>query len=236
LTSNVNGDIPLSEVKELVEDDNNRHYIADMTLEQLRQYNFGYYFENELGERIYKDVTDIESAGLQIATVDQLFDEFYESHPDLLFIAEIKNSGDLGYRVCEILNETLNKYPIYKNRIIIGSFHDEIEREIKTKYPHLLRGASTGSAVKFILTQFLFINAFDDGDFACLQIPTSYDVGIEVSLISSSIVDRAHARNMAVQYWTVNDADLMRTLIELGCDGITTDDPVLLKQVLMEYK
>jgi glycerophosphoryl diester phosphodiesterase len=138
----------------------------------------------------------------------------------------------------DTINEVvlLNKYPVYKNRIIIGSFHDEIEREIKTKYPHLLRGASTGSAVKFILTQFLFINAFDDGDFACLQIPTSYDVGIEVTLISSSIVDRAHARNMAVQYWTVNDADLMRTLIELGCDGITTDDPVLLKQVLMEYK
>lgn len=29
-----------------------------MTLDELRQYNFGYYFENGNGERIYKDVTD----------------------------------------------------------------------------------------------------------------------------------------------------------------------------------
>lgn len=50
--------------------------VSDITLSQLRQYNFGYYFEDENGERIYKDSTDLEGLGLQIATVDQLFNEF----------------------------------------------------------------------------------------------------------------------------------------------------------------
>ena len=30
-----------------------------MTLAELQQYNFGYYFEDENGERIYKDATDL---------------------------------------------------------------------------------------------------------------------------------------------------------------------------------
>lgn len=229
-TCNINGDVPLEQAKE------NRHYIKDMTLTELQQYNFGYYFTNETGNRPYRDVTDIEAAGLQIATVDQLFREFYQSHPDLLFIVEIKNEGELGYEACRILNDTLAQYPAYADQIVVGTFHDEIEQELKTNYPDLLRGAPTGTAAGFILTQFLGVNLFNKSDFACLQIPMSYDLGITLNLDKQTIIDRAHKRNIAVQYWTINDPDEMRTLIELGCDAIMTDDPVLLAQILDEYR
>ena len=235
-TCNINGDLTLDEVEELCEDKANRHYIKDMTLAELQQYNFGYYFENEKGERIYKDATDLEGLGLQIATVDQLFEEFYEEYPDLLFIVEIKNSGELGYEACRILNETLNRYPNYRDQIVVGTFHDEIEAELKAKYDDLMRGAPTGTAAKFVLTTFTGVNLFDNSDFACLQIPTSYDLGVEIFLDSQMLINRAHRRNVAVQYWTINDADEMRELIELGCDCIMTDNPVLLKQVLDEYR
>ena len=235
-TCNVNGDISLAEVKELCKDKTKRHYIADMTLEELRRYNFGYYFEDKNGERIYKDETDLSGKGLVIATVEQLFDEFYESNPDLLFIVEIKNEGERGYEACRILNDTLKRYPAYKNRIVVGTFHDEIEAELKEKYPELYRGAPTGTAASFIVTQLLGVNIFDRGDFACLQIPTSYDVGITLKLDKKTFIKRAHRRNIAVQYWTINDADEMRRLIELGCDCIMTDDPELLAQVLEEYR
>ncbi len=235
-TCNINGDLSLEEVEDLCDDKANRHYIQDMTLAELQQYNFGYYFEDKNGDRIYKDATDLEGLGLQIATVEQLFEEFYESHPDLLFIVEIKNGGERGYEACRILYETLQRYPEYLDQIVIGTFHDEIEQELKGKYPELMRGAPTGTAAKFVLTQFLGVNIFDNSDFACLQIPTSYDLGIEIFLDKKTIIDRAHRRNIAVQYWTINDADEMRRLIELGCDCIMTDDPVLLKQVLEEYR
>ncbi len=236
-TCNVNGDISFEEVKALCEDENNRHYIADMTLAELETYNFGYYFEDENGDRIYKNVTDIASAGLQIATVDKLFEEFYQTHPDLMFIVEIKNEGEAGYNACRILNETLEQYPVYKNKIVIGTFHPEIEEELKKNYPNLMRGASTSSAADFVLTQYLGVNIFDTSDFVCLQIPMSYKFkGMDIGLVASTIVNRAHWRNIAVQYWTINDADDMRTLIELGCDCIMTDNPLLLKSVLEEYK
>ena len=235
-TCNINGDLTLDEVEDLCDTKSNRHYIKDMTLAELEQYNFGYYFEDEKGERIYKDVTDLEGTGLQIATVDKVFAEFYETHPELLFIVEIKNSGDLGYEACRILSETLDQYPGYKDQIVVGTFHDEIETELKTKYPDLLRGAPTGTAAKFVITQFLGVNIFDNSDFACLQIPTSYDLGIELYLNKKTLINRAHRRNIAVQYWTINDPEEMRELIELGCDCIMTDNPELLRSVLEEYK
>lgn len=229
-TCNINGDIPLDQAKE------NRHFIKDMTLAELQQYNFGYYFTDEAGNRPYKDVTDIAAAGLQIATVDQLFEEFYQAYPDLLFIVEIKNEGELGFEACRILNDTLARYPEYQDQIVVGTFHDEIERELKANYPALLRGAPTGTAAGFILTQFLGVNLFNISDFACLQIPMSYDLGITLNLDKQTLIDRAHRRNIAVQYWTINDPDEMRTLIELGCDAIMTDNPVLLSQILDEYR
>ena len=233
-TCNVNGDMPLDQVEDLPSD--KRHYIEDMTLAELEMYNFGYYFEDASGERIYKDVADPAAAGLQIATVDKLFAEFYLTHPDLLFIVEIKDGGERGYEACKVLSETLDEYSVYRDRVVVGTFHDEIEQELKSKYPDLLRGAPTGTAAKFILTQFLGLNLFNQSDFACLQIPTSCDLGITLYLNKKTIINRAHRRNIAVQYWTINDADEMRELIELGCDCIMTDDPILLKSVLEEYR
>ena len=235
-TCNVNGDISLDEVKELCKDKSKRHYIADMTLEELQQYNFGYYFKDENGQRIYKDVEDVGAMGLQIATADQLFELFYESHPELMFIVEIKNGGEDGVRACKILSDTLDAYPAYKDQIVIGTFNDEIELELKTNYPHLLRGAPIGTAAKFVLTQYLGVNLFNKSDFACLQIPMSYELGVEIPLVSKGLVKRAHRRNIAVQYWTINDPDDMRMLIEMGVDCIMTDNPKLLKEILEEYK
>jgi glycerophosphoryl diester phosphodiesterase len=46
----------------------------------------------------------------------------------------------------------------------------------------------------------------------------------------------AHANNLAVHVWTVNDADDMGRLLHWGADGIMTDRPTLLGQVLAEFK
>lgn len=88
-------------------------------------------------------------------------------------------------------------------------------------------------ATDFILTQYLGVNLFNRSDFVCLQIPTSFG---RIPLDSKSLIGRAHRRNIVVRYWTINDADKKRHLIELGCDCIMTDNPELLKKVLEEYR
>ena len=57
-----------------------------------------------------------------------------------------------------------------------------------------------------------------------------------VPLDKQTLVDRAHRRHIAVQYWTINDPDQMRMLIEMGVDCIMTDDPALMQEILKEYQ
>jgi glycerophosphoryl diester phosphodiesterase len=47
-------------------------------------------------------------------------------------------------------------------------------------------------------------------------------------------IRRAHALGLAVLVWTVNDRTQMTCLLDLGADGIMTDDTVLLRDVLTE--
>lgn len=47
-------------------------------------------------------------------------------------------------------------------------------------------------------------------------------------------VSRAHAAGLKVIPWTINDADVMRAQIDAGADGIITDYPTLLRQVMAE--
>ena len=237
-TCNVNGDISEEEMKTLIKDKTKRHYIEDYTLEELQQYNFGYYFKDKEGNRPYKDLThdEVIEKGLQILEVEDLFKEFYETNKDLLFIVEIKNSKERGYEACDKLASALNKYEEYKDQIVIGTFNPEIETYLKENYASLHRGASTAGAAGFVLTELLKVNLFDTNKFSCLQVPMSYDIkGIEIKLDKKAYIDRAHKRNIAVQYWTINDKDEMKYLMDLGCDAIMTDDLDAAKEVIEEY-
>jgi glycerophosphoryl diester phosphodiesterase len=60
----------------------------------------------------------------------------------------------------------------------------------------------------------------------CAQIPAW--------MATRSFVRRAHGLGLQVHVWTVNDRTEMTCLLDLGADGIMTDDTVLLRDVLAE--
>ncbi len=53
------------------------------------------------------------------------------------------------------------------------------------------------------------------------------------SIRSQATVDLVHANGIELHVWTVNDVDRMQELIDLGVDGITTDDPMSLSSLLL---
>ena len=57
-----------------------------------------------------------------------------------------------------------------------------------------------------------------------------------LTLATESLIKAAHEHNIAVQYWTINDEDEMRRLIEMGADGIMTDYPHRLKAIYDSMK
>ena len=214
--------------------------IAEHTLEELKQYNMGYNFvDPDTGKYPYRDVPKekLKGMGLQILEFHELLEEFYDTHKDLLFIVEIKDGGETGFRAADMIDEALTQqFPDYRSNLVIGTFHPEIEEDLRENHPALLRGASTAGAAEFVITQMLHVNLFSQTEFACLQIPLGYDIsGIPLDLTWQTYINRAHRRNIAVQYWTINDADEMRMLIEKGVDAIMTDDPKLLRKVEEEY-
>jgi glycerophosphoryl diester phosphodiesterase len=58
----------------------------------------------------------------------------------------------------------------------------------------------------------------------CAQIP--------VPVATAPFLRHAHGRGLQVHAWTVNDRGLMGTLLDLGVDGIITDETVALREVL----
>jgi glycerophosphoryl diester phosphodiesterase len=65
----------------------------------------------------------------------------------------------------------------------------------------------------------------------CAQVPVGMS-GIRV--VTERSVAAAHAAGMHVHVWTINDEAEMNRLLDLGVDGIMTDDPALLRRVLEE--
>jgi glycerophosphoryl diester phosphodiesterase len=59
----------------------------------------------------------------------------------------------------------------------------------------------------------------------CAQVPASVATG--------SFVARAHALGLHVHAWTVNERELMGSLLDIGVDGIMTNETVALRDVLI---
>lgn len=64
---------------------------------------------------------------------------------------------------------------------------------------------------------------------ACAQVPIRTR-GITVT--DGALIRAAHERGMQVHVWTVDDPVQMERLLDLGVDGLMTDRPLVLKQVL----
>lgn len=65
--------------------------------------------------------------------------------------------------------------------------------------------------------------------FPMVQVPEHYK---GVPVVTPRFLRAAHDAGIAVQVWTVNDADAMVRLLDMGVDGLMTDRPALLRQVL----
>ena len=65
----------------------------------------------------------------------------------------------------------------------------------------------------------------------CVQMPMTYRGR---PILDARFVRAAHQRNLPVHVWTIDDPDTMHRLLDIGVDGIFTDRPTVLKEVLIE--
>ena len=65
----------------------------------------------------------------------------------------------------------------------------------------------------------------------CAQVPTHQG---RLALVTQRFVAASHRRGVQVHVWTIDDRAEMARLLDLGVDGIMTDRPQVLKDLLVE--
>ncbi|HEY3241683.1 MAG TPA: glycerophosphodiester phosphodiesterase family protein, partial [Acidimicrobiia bacterium] len=65
---------------------------------------------------------------------------------------------------------------------------------------------------------------------ACVQVPLRYR---RAPLIDARFLQAAHRYRLPVHVWTIDTPDEINRLLDLGVDGIFTDRPSVLKEVLV---
>lgn len=166
-------------------------------------------------------------------TLEELLVAFPENRVNV----EIKQSGETGMRCLKEVLRLLNAHDAW-NRVVLASFHDEIYDEYVRmqkagEVPDcFMYSPATDSATRFVILHLAGLDTFFRDGMCVFQLPLKQS---GVTLNTRYLVWTAHRHNLAVHYWTINDPDEMRQLIDIGADGIMTDYPHLLKEVYDEY-
>jgi glycerophosphoryl diester phosphodiesterase len=118
------------------------------------------------------------------------------------------------------------------DRVCIGAFSDRRLARIRALLgPRVCTSAGPRQVARLVAAS----RGLPSGRFtaACVQVPVRRGV---VPLVTERFVRTAHRNDLPVHVWTINDPDEMRRLLELGVDGIMTDAPDVLKQVMEEQE
>ena len=167
-------------------------------------------------------------------TLEELLLAFPENRVNV----EIKQSGDLGLKALKEVLRLLEVHDAW-DRVVVASFHEEIYDEFQRlqtdgEVPEtFMCSPAYDAATEFYVLQLLNLDVFFGDDMCVFQLPME-EYGFD--LATRHMVKAAHKHNMAVHYWTINDPEEMRHLIDIGADGIMTDYPHRLQEVYDSYQ
>ena len=225
--------------------------IVDLTLAEVKALDAAYWFIPGEGTQRDRPAEDYTFRG--IATGDKApppgysaedfkiptLEEALARFPDKLINVELKEDdgqGDYERQMADLLLS----YGRLED-LIVASFDDAVNGSFKALAPCIPTSMPLGQG----LTAFtLFLST---GEFPAMpehiaaQIPPdASQIGDQIPgddpipIVTAALVEAAHAVNMPIQVWTINSCEEMLRMIDLGVDGIMTDQPLLLESVLTQ--
>ena len=193
--------------------------IKDMTLEELRQYDFGSY----KGE---------EFKGTEIPLLDDFIALCAENNVEVLNI-ELKSEvfGEASIELPQTTIELAKKHNMFE-KLLVSSFDPAILVVCKKLDPNCKTGLLYSPAEKIGRRIMLRPMAFAK----------------EIGVITNTVIEtpgrkkdkrmdnasekKAHKMGLMVNPWTVNKDKEIKRLINCGVDGIITDDPGLCNELI----
>lgn len=116
------------------------------------------------------------------------------------------------------------------DRICVGSF---VDRRVKLCRRELGPDLCTSMGQREVLRLIFASWGLADPkqlQAACAQIPLTY--GLPVT--TPAVIRTAHEHGIQVHIWTIDETDEMNRLLDMGVDGIMTDQPLVLRQALID--
>ncbi|HXG27871.1 MAG TPA: CehA/McbA family metallohydrolase, partial [Nevskiales bacterium] len=215
--------------------------VNSMTLAQLKALDAAHWFvpgqgsnRNSAGPHPYRGIAtgDVpppagySANDFKIPTLRELLQRF----PDTLINLELKpderGAGSYEGKLAALLAEFGRT-----DDVIVASFLDTAAAAFKAQAPQVSTSVPTGQVALAVATGQGPGEGVTVGHEA-FQVPIEFS-GVPVT--SPEFVADAHARGLAVHVWTIDDPATMRELLCMGVDGIMTDRPSVLRDVLADF-
>ena len=186
-----------------------------LSLAQLKQLDAGYHFSPDGRTFPWR------GQGVAIPTLDEVFTAF----PNMRFLIEIKDDSDaLVSDFCR----TIRRFEL-SDRVIAASFRSRPLESLRQTCPEVATSAPSSAGMSFVFLHWLRLDAAYHPTSQAFQFPTRLG---KINLIDRRFIARAHAHNIQVHVWTINDPDAMQHYLDLGVDGLITDYPDRLLRIL----
>lgn len=186
--------------------------VSEQTLAEIRRCDAGYRFSADGGRSF-----PFRGQGVRVPTLDEVLERF----PAARVNVEIKDG-----RAQQAVWRVVQRHGAWA-RVLIAAGR-RANRARFRRYPGAT-SASQEELLAFYLHHRARLAAFYAPGVDAFQMPERH-AGHQV--LSPRLVREAHAWNVAVHVWTVNDEADMRRLLGWGVDGIVTDRPDVLAHVL----
>ena len=210
-------------------------YANELTYEEAQVLNMGENFEVD-GEYPYRGLRgDDIPYNLHVPLCEDVIDYIEKNSGDkeYKYIIEIKSKGSDGEVAADELQRIIKEHGLI-DRAIWASSNQDVSNYMRDTYPEIARSANVLEVLQFYLYARMNWDLTDANvSYVALQIPYGESAanGL-INLGTRRVINYAHKYNIAVQYWTVNDAESVEYLAKNGADCIMTDYPDMAHDVL----
>jgi glycerophosphoryl diester phosphodiesterase len=189
--------------------------VRKLTMADLGQLDAGYWFTTDGVSYPYR------GRGLRIPTLESVL----RAYPSALFNIEMKDySPDMPHALLAVLRATASR-----GRVIVASFDGPTIHRFRQLAPDIPTALAKDEVKRLVVMARLGVGIFFKPPARYLQIPERLGL---IQLATPSTFRLADRIGMDVHVWTVNSPIAMQRLIEGGVDGIITDYPDRLAEVL----
>jgi glycerophosphoryl diester phosphodiesterase len=190
--------------------------VKEHSLAELQRLDAGYHFSTDGVGFPWR------GQGIRIMT----FEELVLRLPDACFNVELKQASPDIVRPFWQLVERLSLH----DRVLVAAARDEIVQSFRrVSRGRVATSAGKRETLRFWLAARALATRLLRVDYDALQVPVRHG---PITVVDRAFIHAAHARGLHVHVWTIDDPVEMRRLLALGVDGLMSDRPDLLQQVL----